>query len=88
MFACFSLYIDKTCVHDVISESLLQYNTDTLACLAGVRIIPLYSWITCRYINLDQWGTNDMNNQLFLFVQDLVAVEFSSSCGLAYNQKQ
>ena len=70
VIACFILYIiDKKWVHDDRAWS----NTDTLA----------YSWITYRYIYLDQWCTKNMNNGLFLFVQDLVAVEFSSSCGLA-----
>ena len=39
---CFGLYIDKTCVLDVFSESPL--NTDTMACSLGVCInrVPLY----------------------------------------------
>ena len=39
---CFGLYIDKTCVLDVFSESPL--NTDTMACPVDVRInrVPLY----------------------------------------------
>ena len=38
---CFGLYIDKTCVPDVFSESPL--NTDTMACPLDVRInwVPL-----------------------------------------------
>ena len=39
---CFGLYIDKTCVPAVFSESPL--NTDTMACPLVVRInrVPLY----------------------------------------------